>query len=280
MGAEQYINQTTFRACSIYLSLGANLVLGHMWRPGGIMEHLTRRASEFEGAFFKASPEQRTKPIINYLAWNDQAPKFTEEQYGLVDQYVELNKVDPPGITTNGVDPKSEFGKFARIRALTAMRESLVKVSHIRICLGGSSIADDRRLPGVIEEALLTYSEAKPLYISSSLGGASKALSDAILHRRLSDSAKTMFYTPAPATSLFAKFNSDYPVPLTDGPSIADSDFDAFKTASAMLVQTLAERASLTQDEYLTLMTTAHVERALQLVTLGIGRLANKKGKK
>lgn len=126
----------------------------------------------------------------------------------------------------------------------------------------------------MIEEALLTYQAGKPLYLASALGGVTKALCDAILQRRMSSKAAEMFYTPSEAAALFAEFHPQHPVPVEEGPSLPNSACDALAHAANMPVESLAQRAALSTDDYLTLMTTPDVGRALQLVGLSLGKQA------
>jgi hypothetical protein len=89
------------------------------------------------------------------------------------------------------------FGKYIRSRSLTAMRQALPTQCHARLCLGGPLSPREGatwRLFGIIEETLYAYRAKQPLFISSALGGASKALSDAILHRRIDDKARSGFF--------------------------------------------------------------------------------------
>jgi hypothetical protein len=133
--------------------------------------------------------------ILNLLGWPDTPTRFDSAEREELEGILECRVVLPPGIATERLDPASDFGKFARIRALTAMRQELVAAGQARVCMGGASGKPGRRLPGLVEEALFTYRGRKPLYISSALGGASKAMADAILQRRLSDEARSLFYT-------------------------------------------------------------------------------------
>lgn len=65
---ETFVNQLTFQTCSRFFFLGASIALGHKWMPGGIMDHLARRAAEFRYSFVPPGREGRLAPIINRLA--------------------------------------------------------------------------------------------------------------------------------------------------------------------------------------------------------------------
>lgn len=165
---------------------------------------------------------------------------------------------------------ESKLGQFARLRALTAMRRELVTASDFRICLGGAAGKPLRRLPGVIEEALLTVQAGKPLYLAGAFGGSTKLLCDVILRRRSTSSVLETFYTPPGSTALFSEFQAKYACPPAEGPSLPGGQFDALARAEAITVEQLSDQARLSREDYLTLMTTPDVGRALQLVSLGL----------
>jgi hypothetical protein len=141
-----------------------------------------------------------------------------------------------------------------------------------RICLGGTGGNPLRRLPGVIEEALLTRAAGKPLFIAGALGGAAKAMADALLQRTMDDTAKAMFFTPPAVVDLFKEFAQAYPVPAEEGPSTA-SGWNALRIFEAIDLGLLSRQAGLSQDEYIQLLTSPDVLRALALAITGTLRL-------
>jgi len=269
---DTFVNQLTFQTCSRFLFLGGSVALGHMWRPDGIMEHLARRAMEFRYSFAASQQEGAPRPILNRIAWPDPLPdwekdlRFDEQILSLLD----VRQVQPPGIATEGLAQEKPLGQFARMRALTAVRQELVAASDFRLCLGGAAGKPTRRLPGVLEEALLTYAAGRPLYLSGAFGGITKILCDVILRRRISSEARDTFFTPSEAAARFDQFQGAHPFPECEGPSLPGGPYDAFALAEGMDISQLASRAGLSEDDYLTLMTTTDVGRALQLINLGI----------
>lgn len=81
----------------------------------------------------------------------------------------EGNQVDP------GHRPKPTKPVDAS-RALTAMRRYMTSNSHARVLVGGRLRGYEGQMPGVVEEALLSTSEALPLYVAGGFGGASAAV--------------------------------------------------------------------------------------------------------
>ena len=274
--AGNFVNQLTFQTGSRYLFLGASIALGHKWTSGGVMEHLARRASEFRHSFVASGSEGRRAPLINRIAWPDKLPNFDADAADRLADVLQARQVLPPDIPTSGLDLTSRLGQYARMRALTAMRRELVQESNFRICLGGAAGKPLRRLPGVLEEALLTFHAERPLFLAAAFGGITKALCDVILHRRTTVNVEEAFHTPTEAASLFAEFQGAYPFDVSEGPSQPGTAFDALSYAKTMSVTKLATQANLSEDDLLTLMTTPDVGRAMQLIGLGISSSSKK----
>ena len=280
---DQFINSLTFRIASSLLLEGGSLVLGHRWSSEGIMEHLTFQARDSRGCGWRESSGADAKPppsIQNIIAWPDTPPSGDKNADRMIrDGILEIRQVLPPAIPLDQLDPDrakalaTDLGKFARIRALTAMRQEIVRLTDARICLGGEIGKPTRRLPGLIEEALLTCQAGKPVYISSALGGAAKAMADAILHRRMSDDARAMFFTPPAIVKLFGDMaDNKYPAVGNEGPSVADG-WNAFALFQSLPLATLSQQAGLSEEEYVLLLTSADVQRILGLAMTGILRL-------
>ncbi len=275
---EQAVNQLTFRLATTILLEGGSLLLGHRWRPDGIMEHLAFQAQECRWADYEKTTNNATEQpvqILNLIAWPDQAPVEDAKAAKMIENRVlEIRQIKPPGIPDKLLEQeaatqhKSDFRQFARTRALTEMRQEMAKLADLRICLGGSSGKDNRRLPGVIEEALLTHKAHKPLYISSALGGASKAMSDAILQRRMSDEARSMFFTPQAATEQYHRYSALYPSAEYEGPS-SETGWNAFDYFKNIRIETLSQNAGLTENEYIQVLTATDVQRVLGIAMSG-----------
>jgi hypothetical protein len=127
-------------------------------------------------------------------------------------------------------------------------------------------------LPGVLEEALLTLAMEKPLCISGALGGISKAMADAILHRRQMDEVRAMFFTPPRVAQLFAQYAGKYPVSELEGPSV-DGAWNALSYFESLTLSKLSQQAGLSEDEYVIVLTSTDVQRALSLAMNGMLRL-------
>lgn len=278
---EQAVNSLTANFASSILLEGGGLLLGHRWQPDGILEYLAFQAcdSRWAGGTPPAIQSQDTAvPILNLLAWPDQPPATDRNARKMIeDGILTSRQILPPDIPLHRLDPDpakaldSDLGKLARVRALTALRQAMASLTDARVCLGGAGGNPLRRLPGVIEEALFTHQAGKPLFIAGALGGAAKAMADAILRRRMEPSARALFFTPPECAALYAQFADEYPAPLGEGPSHPEG-WNALDYFASLEIPALARQAGLTEEEYLQVLTATEVPQVLRLAITGVLR--------
>lgn len=280
--SERWVNSLTFRLASNILLEGGTLLLGHRWTPDGIMEHLAFHARDSRWSALRRSANKEAKAdisILNLIAWPDTPPSEDRNARNMIrDGILEVRQITPPGIPLDRLDPDpakaltSELGQFARIRALTAMRQEMIRHADARICLGGGAGKATRRLPGVVEETLFTCMARKPLYLSGALGGAAKVMADALLQRRMSDEERALFFTPLDVINLFAARAAEFSVAPGEGPS-TEEGWNALDFLQAIPLAQLSQQAGLSEEEYVQLLTSTDIQRVLGLAITGIVRL-------
>jgi hypothetical protein len=149
------INHVTVELCRRLVALGAQVVLGHQWRPGGVMDAVARFAKAYQEA---------TEPILqNFLAWPDRAA-LSESDRKRLESVVRIHEFTEP--------------QPDRPMALHEMRQRMADVTSARICLCGKLQQPEGFVPGLIEEAALTLARGKPVYASRMMGGTSALLAD------------------------------------------------------------------------------------------------------
>jgi len=154
------VNRVTIELCRRLIGLGAQVMLGHKWTPGGLMQAVTR--------FAQAYQVPTTEPLVhNYLAWPDRASLSAAERTAL---QTLVNIVEVPG-GRHGDETND------RVKALTRMREQMTAANHARLFLaGGWTPKRDRAVAGVVEEAVLSAEAGKAMYLSGMMGGAAANL--------------------------------------------------------------------------------------------------------
>lgn len=284
------VEQFVFTEGSNFLFEGGSLVLGHRWadqggrwNEQGILNHFIQKSREFQ-CFRPPTPDPesgRIKPtVINILAWPDGPPSSDQEEANhlISEGILSIEQVQPLGIDPEllvGCQPgnPTPLHRYAYIRSLTAMRQRLVAETDFRICFGGAFGKPERRLPGVIEEALLTCAAGKPLYVSDAFGGASKALAECLLQRRVKFGEDEAFYTPQATADLMLTYSQDHPWHSElEGPSTRDG-WNAFTWFQNQSLDQIAARAGLTIDQYFQVLAAKDVESAMGWILLGIRKL-------
>jgi len=192
---DSVINATTVDLARRLIALGSTVVLGHNWRPGGVMEAIAK--------FALAYRDQNQKPqrplIVNYLAAPD-FPSLSEAEATELLPYVQIQTVswddqkadairflrNTRGLPFIGNDALTRVRKNlgsadsngARGRNLAAMRFRLTLACDVRVVIGGRAAGYGGAAPGIIEEIWWALMADKPVLLSTALGGAACAAID------------------------------------------------------------------------------------------------------
>jgi len=223
------------------------------------------------------SPEQSTaevEPLLrNLLPWPEKPylPKRDLEQLSstLRVEVVGLPKeLQPFDDKARRVEPSSRLYQYVRARGLTFLRQRLNETSHARICIGGRQSDYTGRYPGLIEEAFLAMRDKKPLYLAGFLGGATEQVVDAIEGKQITDS----FCRPTPLQDVY----KDPPVDESDKATRHDRVIDriaVWKVLAEGGRENLAAANGLTVEENRELFHTPVIDRAIELILIGLSRL-------
>ncbi len=302
------INRFVYDEANNFLFEGAQLILGHSWKDSlgrwdedGVLSHLARDARLFRRLKPEApDPVTGTVPpaILNFLAWPDQPPPRSEVvAQRLINQgLLQILQILPIGIEKELPDqdlyPDSiktflltDLGRFARIRALTTMRRMLVRHTEYRFFVGGpvrdvkaqpSDSVDANRLPGIVEEAILTQEAGQPLYISSAFGGAAKAIADTLLQRKLKIPADCAFYTAPRIAEIMTRFSGKYPSSGDIEGSSLSGGWNAHDYFRSLDLDILARNAGLETDSYIQMLASPILDVAMSWMLTGVKALRSK----
>jgi hypothetical protein len=270
------VNRITLQVVAALFGQGASIVFGHDWREDGIMEAVYGFARQVQ-APIPLSPGQATadaQPLLwNLLPWPDK-PYLAERD---LEQLSSTLKVEPVGLPkelqafdgeARRAGPGNGLYQYVRARALTFLRHRLNDASHVRFCLGGRGSLYAGRYPGVIEEAYLAIRDNKPLYLAGFLGGATEQVVDAIEGKKMTDD----FCRPTPLQGLY-----EAPaVKESDGTTRDDRVIDraaVWKAFAEAGRKNIAAANGLTMEENDELFHTPVVDRAIELVLIGLSRI-------
>lgn len=183
------------------------------------------------------------------LPWND------DELFPIKDDSVALLHSDTPQ------------QRYAWARGLTAMRTRITELSQARLVIGGKLTGYSGIVPGVLEEAYLSMTQKKPLYVVGGFGGAARAICDLLMgyeREEFTDSWLQQHLSDYDAVlSLYGQHNCDY-IPLS---KICDEI-----TARAKHGIDQALNNGLDEAENQELMFCTDAQRIAMLVLIGLGR--------
>lgn len=69
------------------------------------------------------------------------------------------------------IEPSGIDNKYIWSRCLTHMREKSIESSHARICAGGKLVGYQGKMPGVLEEIMISLDKNIPIYLLGAFGG-------------------------------------------------------------------------------------------------------------
>jgi hypothetical protein len=269
------VNRLTLQVVSALFGQGANAIFGQDWREDGVMEAVYGFARQVQSPvpLSEASASAEAQPLLrNILPW-PKNPTLSEKR---LEQLRSTLHVAPAGLpeellayeTDAREQPDAPSFGYIRARGLTHLRHRLNADCDARLCLGGRRAGSAGRYPGVIEEALLAVRDNKPLYIAGLLGGAAELVASAIEGKQLSDA----FCPPTPINALYA----DPPIKETSASTSADRAMNReaiwgeFANAG---IRGLAAYNGLTMDENAELLHTPAIDRAVELMLIGLSRI-------
>jgi hypothetical protein len=176
------MNRCVVRLSESLLGAGARLAFGHDWRPGGVMEAVAALAVRY----FNLRRDEKGEPlgeppIINRVEWTREPFLWQERRVPPSLATEHPPPVSPMARLLEGIveakrAPQPATGSNEPADTLTAMREELAGLCHLRICLGGKLTGYSGRKPGIIEEAQLTLARGRPVLASNIFGGAARVV--------------------------------------------------------------------------------------------------------
>lgn len=243
--AQEHLDDAMAEVARHLLAMGARLMYGGDLRPKGFTEVLFELVARHRR---DADLGDERVGVSNFLAWPVHVSLSAEE----IRQFSEAIRGAAELICLNAdgeVMPDAERQQLVPRPAtsdewtngLTAMRDSMTKISHARVVLGGRLEGFKGRMPGVAEEALIALRAGQPLFLLGGFGGCARDIAEEIGLAPVGHVA----HSPWPSRRDFAGFRAD---DLNNG---------------------------LNAEENAVLATTAHVDQVVTLLLRGLLRAQN-----
>jgi hypothetical protein len=133
------------------------------------------------------------QPILNVVPW-PLWKRYDDRVYDVFGRIAELEPIPCPPLEVPEVDlapepngfvkPGTPVQRYAWCRALTHMRNLLTAKADARLCTGGKVEGYQGRMPGLVEESLLSLRKRKPLFLAGALGGCTELVIDLLEQRQ------------------------------------------------------------------------------------------------
>jgi len=270
------VNRVTLQIVSALFGQGASLIFGHDWREDGVMEAVYGFAQQVQPPVLLTQNKSQmdNRPLLwNMIPWPDK-PKLSQvhlerlasilriEEAGLPEELIKYGK--------EALDKgrESTHYQYLRARGLTHLRHHLTDISRARLCIGGRKFGSAGRYPGVIEEALLSLEDRKPLYLAGILGGVTYQLIQALKGKPLPNdfcqSTKINdIYKDPPIHERISKTERDRTI----------NSEAVWKTFQNYAIDGLTKDNGLKEEENIRLFQTTVLDEVIQTVLIGLSRV-------
>lgn len=250
------------------LARSATLIYGGDLRPDGFTEFILD-----EAAILKERIRGDLQIIENHLAW----PLYvsTPEVVSWRARYCQIMKTvehDIPADVVAGVSqevplpPNTPENSYVWSRCLTKMREESIASSTARICTGGKLSGYKGKMPGVLEEIVLSLNSQKPTFLLGAFGGMVGNVCSVLLKEDVPEALTEEWQVT---------HNSGY----SDVQAIAkthgnECDYSAvLDTLQNQNISDMASRCGLSEDEYRKVMCSPFIDECLHLILKGLKNL-------
>jgi hypothetical protein len=212
-------------------------------------------------------PAQR---ISSYLAWP--LPLTIEQRAKFRNQVTFVRTARPPGIEslepgTFVAEPaffptSTPERRYAWARGLSLMREQLTMETDARILIGGKTSGYLGRIPGAVEEAVLSLQAGRPVYLCGAFGGAA-ALVIELLDGRVPHELTWEYQSQTPYSEAMRQLYKDQGAPWQGYEELAD-------ICKGIGVKGLSDANHLTEAENRELFRSRDVPRIVELLLTGL----------
>jgi len=250
------------------LARSATLIYGGDLRPNGFTEFILDEAAILRERIGGDFPK-----IENHLSW----PLYISEtdivswrsRYGHVMKTKECEiPVDVASDVSNSVflSPNTPENSYIWSRCLTQMREKSIASSTVRICAGGRLSGYKGKMPGVLEEIVLSLNSQKPTFLLGAFGGVVGNVCSVLLKKGVPE-------------SLTEDWQVTHNTGYSDVQAIAktynnECDYGAVADALQKIdVSDMASRSGLSEEEYKKVMCSPFLDECLHLVLKGLKNL-------
>ncbi|HOS61693.1 MAG TPA: hypothetical protein PLA59_04710 [Myxococcota bacterium] len=166
------------------------------------------------------------------------------------------------------IAPSGTDNKYIWSRCLTLMRKKSIELSHARICAGGKLAGYHGKMPGVLEEIIISIEKNKPIFLLGAFGGVVAEVCKTITDKAIAK----------PITEHWQITNNAGYFELQEKAKKENQNADYVKVEKLLediAVDDLARSSGLSSDEYQRLMESPFVDECVHLILKGLKKLAS-----
>lgn len=173
--SEQHINDISIEIARYIISNGGTALYGGDLRIGGFTEYFSELSNQYKIS------NDRSFRFINYFPFPNSKRIDTNTKADFISKQIKAEVLPPPNHLN--IDNNKEYKPFDSVEdryvyceCFKDMREQMAKDCNARVLVGGKTSNYLGYIPGIIEEALYTLLENKPVYLVGGFGGATEKL--------------------------------------------------------------------------------------------------------
>lgn len=163
--------------------------------------------------------------------------------------------------------PNTSQNKYVWSRCLTEMRLKSIESCQARICAGGKLSGYNGKMPGVLEEIVITIQKNKPVYLLGAFGGVVGEVCKVV---------RKEVYPEALTEAWQITHNAEYAdLQVIAAKNGNQADYELLKTIfEGIDISNVSMRAGLSEEDYLRLMETPFVDEAIHLIMNGLKNIS------
>ncbi|RKR08993.1 hypothetical protein C8C83_0592 [Flavobacterium sp. 90] len=261
--SEQHLNDISIEIARYIIANDGTALYGGDLRENGFTQYFSELSNQYKKA------NDKDFKFVNYFVFPNTKRLTRDVRIDFHSKQIEIKEISAP--KTISIDQRKEYNPFnstedrySFCECFKEMRIQMAKDCSARILVGGKTTNYLGYVPGVIEEALYTLKEGKPLFLVGGFGGATERLIRLIKGEVIEDLTNEFQYNTEFLLEFKNYVNSkcDY------------TDFEILKAElSKFDVQKISELNGLSIEENEILFSSKNIHQILYLLVKGLKKL-------
>lgn len=261
--SEQHLNDISIEIARYIIANDGTALYGGDLRENGFTYYFSELSNQYK------KTNEKTFKFVNYFVFPNTKLLTHDVRIDFHSKQIEIKEILVP--KTVSIDEQKEYkpthcieDRYSFCECFKEMRIQMAKDCSARILVGGKSTNYLGYIPGVIEEALYTLKENKPLFLVGGFGGATEKLIRLIKGNFVEELTNDFQYN----TEFLSEFKSYV------NSKCVYTDFDVLKTElSKYDVKKISELNGLSIEENEMLFSSKNIHQILYLLMKGLKKL-------